>query len=191
MANYGRNFHFRVPPVGGQRSGRFFLDNAGGTVPIGAPVLVDTVSAENDLGLLPVDLAAADSPRPKSGMGGIAVYEHGPAAFAGDDASLVTYSDKVNIPAGAAVQVVSGDTVKVVLVNTADRTFLNTRDYDGVLFVAGAGATPTLKVGDYLTPGTGNGTAGYWKETGTEANAWMVVTKVDPDRGEVEARLLF
>jgi hypothetical protein len=190
MANYGRNFHFRVPPVGGQRAGRYYL--AGETdLPIGAPVVVDTSGDENDLGLLPVELAAADAARPVSGMGGILVYEHGPAAFAGDDALLTTYSDKLDAPAGKAVQVVSGDTVKVVFVNTEDRTFLNTRDYEGRVFVAGAGATPTVAVGNYLTPGAGDGTDGYWKETADVADAWLVVTKVDTDRGEVEARLLF
>jgi hypothetical protein len=190
MSNYGRNFYFLVPPTGGQRAGRYYL--AGETdLPIGAPVLVDASGDEDDLGLLPVELAAADDSRPKSGMGGILVYEHGPAAFAGYDANLTTYSDLSTVPAGKAVQVISGDTVKVALVNTEARTFLNTREYAARTMVAGAGATPTLAVGDYLTPGTGTDGAGYWKETSTEGDAWLVVTKVDTDRGVVEARLLF
>jgi hypothetical protein len=57
--------------------------------------------------------------------------------------------------------------------------------------VAGLGATPTVAVGDYLTPGTGNGTAGYWAETATEANAWLIVTAVNASTGEVEARVNF
>lgn len=191
MSTYGRNFHFRVPPHGAQRSGRFYLDNGGSDLVIGAPVVVDTVGDENDLGLLPVDKAAADADRPVPGMGGILVYEYGPAAFAGDDALLTTYSDKDTAPAGKAVQVVNGTDVKVVFVNTEDRTFLNTRDYKGRVMVAGIGATPTLAVGDYLTPGTGNDTDGYWKATSTPGDEWLVVTKVDLDRGEVEARLLF
>jgi hypothetical protein len=56
--------------------------------------------------------------------------------------------------------------------------------------VAGLGATPTLQVGDYLTPGTGNDSAGYWAETASAANAWLVVTLVDSARQEVEAELL-
>jgi hypothetical protein len=85
---------------------------------------------------------------------------------------------------------VSGSEVKVVLRNTADRTFLNTRSYAGRVMVAGLGATPTLAVGDYLTPGTGDDDAGYWAE-GTAANGWLVITNVDAARGEVEARLTF
>lgn len=191
MSNYGRNFHFRVPPHGGQRSGRFYLDNGGADLVIGAPVVVDTSGDVNDMGLLPVDKAAADAARPVPGMGGILVYEYGPAAFAGDDPFLTTYSDKDKAPAGKAVQVVSGTDVKVVFVNTEDRTFLNTRDYAGRVMVAGLGATPTLEVGDLLTPGTGNDNDGYWKATQTSSQAWLVVTAVDYDRNEVEARLLF
>ena len=55
----------------------------------------------------------------------------------------------------------------------------------------GAGATPNLNVGDYLTPGAGTDTDGYWAVTATAENAWMVVVGVDDARGEVEARLLF
>lgn len=187
---YGEQFEFRVPPRSGERAGRYYLSEGTG-VPIGAPVVVDTSGEDNVLGLTPVVVADADASRPKNGLGGIAVYEYGPAGYAGDDPNLTTYSDKYNIPAGAAVQVVNGDTVKVVLRNTDDVTFLNTRDYEGRVFVAGLGATPTLEVGDYLTPGAGDDTDGYWKETSTEGDAWLIVTKVDADRGEVEARLLF
>ena len=133
--------------------------------------------------------SAQDAPKP--GEGGIAVYEYGPAAYAGDDPFLTTYSDKDTVPAGAAVQVVNGPDVKVVLRNTSDETFLNTRDYTGRVMVGGLGATLTLAVGDYLTPGTGDDTDGYWEETSTASEAWLVITKVDNDRGEVEARLTF
>lgn len=189
--SYGNNLEFRVPPHGGQRSGRFYLAETD-DVALGAPVLVDTAGDENDLGLLPVELAKGATNRPAPGMGGILVFEHKNAeAFAGDDPLLTLYSDKGTAPAGKAVQVVSGVDVKVVLRNTADSTFLQTRDYDGRVMVAGLGATPTVAVGDYLTPGTGNDTAGYWAETANAAEAWLVVTKVDADRGEVEARLMF
>lgn len=189
MSTYGRNFEFRVPPRSGERAGRYYL--FGSTdIPIGAPVIV-VDEDEDSMGLTPVELAAADENRPKNGMGGIAVYEHAPAAYAGNDPLLTTYSDIDTVPAGKAVQVVSGDTVKVVLRNTDDETFLNVREYTGRTFVAGLGATPTLVVGDFLTPGAGNDNDGYWKETSTEGDAWLVITKVDNDRGEVEARLTF
>lgn len=188
--SYGRNFEFRVPPRSGERSGRYFLDEAS-AIPIGAPVLVDESGDEDDMGLSPVNLATGATPKPAPGMGGIAVYEHAPAAYAGFDPLLTTYSDVDTVPAGKAVQVVSGTTVKVVFRNTEDETFLQTRDYDGRVMVAGLGATPTVAVGDFLTPGTGDDTSGYWAETGSAANAWLVVTKVDSDRGEVEARFLF
>lgn len=187
--SYGRNFEFRVPPHGGQRGSRFALADGVSAV-IGCAVEVD--GSEDDHGRATVDLAADATP-PVPGKHGIAVYEYGPAAFAGDDPWLTTYSDKSTIPAGAAVQVVSGTEVKVVLRNTSDRTFLHTRDYDGRTMVAGFGATPTVAVGEYLEPygSTASDTNGYWKETGTAANAWLVVTKADSDRGEIEARMLF
>jgi len=52
-------------------------------------------------------------------------------------------------------------------------------------------ATPSVAVGDYLTPGDGNDAAGYWKETSTAANGWWVVTSVDSTNGVVEAELNF
>ncbi len=186
--SYGKNFEFRVHPTSTNRSGRYYLSDTAQV--IGAPVVLNA-DGENDLGLAPVELATGSQVAPKPGKGGILVYEYGPAAFSGDDASLVLYSDKDTAPAGAAVQVVNGIDVKIVLRNTDDSTFLNTRDYEGRTMVAGLGATPTLVVGDYLTPGTGNDASGYWAETATAANAWLVITKVDADRGEVEARLAF
>ena len=188
--SYGRNFEFRVPPRSGERSGRYYLDEAS-AIPIGAPVLVDVAGDEDDMGLLPVNLATGAQDRPKSGLGGIVVYEHAPAAYAGNDPYLTTYSDIDTVPVGKAVQVISGDTVKVVLRNTDDETFLNTRDYTGRVMVAGLGATLSLAVGDYLTPSDGDDDNGYWEETATESEAWLVVTKVDNDRGEVEARFAF
>lgn len=188
--SYGRNFEFRVPPHGGQRGARYALADGVTGLPIGAAVAA--TGSEDDHGRLLVELAA-DGAAPVAGINGIAVYEHGPAAFAGDDPILTTYSDKDTVPADAAVQVVSGDTVKVVLRNTADRTFLNTRSYEGRTMVAGLGATPTVAIGDYLEPygASASDTNGYWKETATASNAWLVVTHVDSARNELEARMLF
>lgn len=191
MSSYGRNFEFRVPPESEGRQGRYYLAG-GAAVALGAPVKVDAVTyAENDLGLTPVVLATGAQAKPNPGMGGILVYEYGPAAFAGDDPYLTTYSDKSTAPAGAAVQVIRDPDVKIVLRNTAATTFLQTRSYAARTMVAGLGATVTLAVGDMLTPGTGDDSAGYWVETATAANAWLIVTKVDNTRGEIEAKINF
>lgn len=198
MSSYGRNFEFRVPPHGGERSGRWVLQDTGlsdtTVIPIGAPVTLDTSVAVDDqfTGAANVKLAVS-AQAPAKGVAGILVYEYGPAAFAGDDPFLTTYSDKDTVLANGTklVQVVSGSDIKVVLRNTEDRTFLNTRDYEGRTMVAGlGGATPTVEVGEYLSPGTGTDAAGYWAVS-SAANGWMIVTAVDNDRNELEARLLF
>lgn len=185
-----RNFEFRVSPRGGQRSGRFVVSAA---TLIGAPVKLAAGAdpSSQELGLIEVELATG-AQAPVAGLSGICVYEYkGAEGYAGDDAALTTWSDKDTTPAGAAVQVVSGDTVKVAFRNTDDAVFLNTRTYQGRTMVAGMGATPSVAIGDYLTPGTGNDTAGFWAETANVAEAWLVVTGVDTARGEVEARLMF
>lgn len=186
--SYGRNFGFLVTPKGGQRAGRYALD--GTSIPIGAPVVI---TGDSDaLGLLEVTLATGAQAKPAPGKGGIAVYEHAPQAFNGVDPVITTYSDIDRVPAGGAVQVISGSEIKVVLKNTTDTTFLSRANYPAArTMVAGVGATPTVAVGDFLTPGTGNDNAGYWAETSNAAEAWLVVTKVDAARGEVEARLNF
>lgn len=197
MSSYGRNFEFRVPPHGGERAGRWVLTDTGlggGTsVPIGAPVVLDaavSVSAQfTNAGNVKLATGAQD---PTPGTCGILVYEHGPAATAGQDPWLTTYSDLDTAPVDKLVQVVSGPDVKVVFRNTSDRTFLNSRSYAGRIMVAGIGiATPTLVVGDMLTPGVGDDTNGYWAETATASEAWLIITAVDNDRAEVEARMTF
>lgn len=189
MGTYGRNFEFRVTPHGGQRGGRYVLPvDAPEDLPIGVPVQVADGAVADAMGLLPVALATG-AQEPKKGLSGIVLYEHGPGL--GGDLVLDTYSDRDTVPRGRACQVVSGDAVKVVFRNTEDRTFLQTRDYAGRVMVAGLGATPTLVVGDFLTPGTGDDTAGYWAETANAAEAWLVVENVDAARGEVECRLAF
>jgi len=188
MSNYGRNFGFRVPPWHGDRSGKHYAVAA---IPEGAPVVYNN-GAENALGLMPMALASAAAAKPLPGLGGIAVYEFAPNAFAGDDVYLTDYSDKGTIPLGAAIQVVRGMANKVWFRNTAASTFLGQRAYAGRVMVAGVGiATPTVAVGDMLTPGTGNDSAGYWAETSDTAKAWLIVTRVENARGEVEAKLNF
>lgn len=189
--SYGRNFEFRVPPHHGERSARHSTPTDAGPWPIGVPVRINRAADDDTFGNKPVEFAPDGTP-PRKGESGLAIYEHAPAAYAGTDPFLTTYSDIDTIPQGKMVQVVYGDTIKVCLRNTSDRTFLNTREYTGRTVVAGLGATPTLAVGDYLEPHDDpSDTNGYWKETSTAANAWLVITKVDADRGEVEARMLF
>jgi hypothetical protein len=190
MASYGRNFDFRVAPEAENRKGRFAVPAVGNKIPLGTPV-GSTGAAETALGLAPV-AAATGSTVPQKGKHGILVYEYGPAAFAGDDPFLTTYSDKDVAPLGAAVQVVSGREIKVVLRNTSARHFLG-RAYNGRVMVAGlAGATPTVVVGSFLTPGTGDDVNGYWTTTNNSGgDAWLLVTHVDNARAELEAQLLF
>jgi len=171
------------------RQGRFSVP-ASGVIPIGAPVVADTAAGVDGLGMQIVKLATG-AQAPVGGQSGIAVFEYAPAAFAGFDPWLTTYSDLGTVPLGKAVQLVSGPYVKVVFTNTVSQVFLLQRTYPGRVIVAGFGATPTDIVGNYLSPGTGDDVNGYWAVSGSLANAWMVITAVDPVRGQVEARMLF
>lgn len=190
--NYGRNFGFRASPTGAQRDGRFKVPASGSEIPLGAPVKANTGEAPGTLGLQEVELATG-AQAPVKGQSGVLVYEYkGAEGWSGDDPHLTTFADKDTAPLGAAVQVVSGDAVKVWFRNTDTQTFLGTRSYAGRTMVSeGAGATPNVDVGDYLTPGTGNDTAGYWTVTSNADNAWLVVTEVDDSTGRVTARFLF
>lgn len=194
--SYGRNFEVLIDPISPNRGGRYFNDDSG-VVAIGAPVIAaytgGVTDAVNGLDMEPVVVADGAQDRPGIGRGGIVIYEYGPAAYAGDDPFLVNYSDKDTVPAGAAVQVIHGTNVKVLLRNTFDRTFLQSRDYDGQIMVAGLSiATPTLTVGNFLTPQTTpNFTNGFWAETATEAEAWLVISKVDTALDYVEAYMTF
>jgi hypothetical protein len=214
MATYGRNFDFRVPPLHGQRGGRYAvsptaLTGAGssgggaagtGRIPIGAPVVADLSAGLDSAGRQFVKLASQgggssfdnlSNSAALNGMAGIAVFEYGPAAYAGFDQMLTTFSDLDTVPLGAAVQVVSGTTVKVVLRNTVAHQFLGVRSYTGRTMVNGLGATATVAVGDYLVPGAGDDVDGYWQSTATEEGAWLVITSIDTNRLEVEAKMLF
>lgn len=183
----GRNFEWRVPPTAEQRGGRY-VNDTGGELRIGTPVAIDTAKSEDSMGLQPVKQSSGTTDTPEPGRAGVMVYEH---LFVPGDI-LDTFSDKDTAPDGAAVQVVSGPSVEFVLKNTEDRTFLNSRSYSGVTMVAGLGATLTLAVGDYLRPHDNpSDSNGYWQETSTASEAWAVVTHVDNDRSEVQARLLF
>lgn len=193
MGTYGRNFDFRVTPEPRERQGRYVLDN-GSDIPIGVPVITTGTADDELTGALAVELATGAQAPPDPGQGGIVVYEW--IDLNGLDPVLNDYSDRDTAPDGRMVQVVRGEGVKVVFRNTSDSTFMANaypagRSYAGRIMVAGVGATPTVAVGDYLTPGTGDDDNGYWTETANANEAWLVIESVDPDRGEVEARLLF
>lgn len=192
MGSYGRNFDFRVSPLEYQRRGRIMLADATPTV-IGAPFVIADDAPTSDLwtDALPATHATG-SQAPKRGMCGLGIYEH--LDFNQVDPQWIQYSDIDKIPKGRMFQLVSGVGIKVVFKNTADRTFMAgpfARDYDGRIMVAGMGATPTVGVGDFLTPGTGDDDNGYWAVTGTAANGWLKVTNVDAKRQEVEAEFVF
>ena len=189
MGSYGRNFDFRVTPPEEARRGRVVLDE-GSAVPIGVPLVIanDATPSVEFTDALPATLATG-AQAPRRGFAGIGVYEH--LDFNQVDPQYTTFSDIDTIPNGKLFQLVSGPNVKVVFRNTADRTFLTTRDYAGRIMVAGMGATPTVGIGDYLTPGTGDDDNGYWAVTGSAANAWLIVTNVDALRQEVEAEFNF
>jgi hypothetical protein len=162
-----------------------------GLLPIGAPVSADTAAGLDSFGRQVIKLATAGADVPPLGMDGLLVYEFAPAAFAGTDPMLTTWSDLGLCPAGRGVQVVRGGHVKVVFYNTFAEVFLGQRTYPGRLMIPGIGATPTVAVGNYLVPGQGDDTDGYWTSTATLAGAWMVITGIDTVRQAVEARMLF
>jgi hypothetical protein len=188
VSSYGRNFDFRRPPEPENRPGRFVLPATGTPVAIGAPIEVDTAGSPNALDLTPVVLATAAGG--VNGLRGIMVYEYGPAAYAGFDPLLTTYSDLGTAPLGAAVQMVSSREIKCVFRNTVAQTFLGTRHYAGRKMVAGVLGTDVV-VGTFLKPGPGSDANGYWQATATEADAWLVTENVNEAAGEVEARFLF
>lgn len=208
MATYGRNFDYRILPRPQARGARWVAPTAllsgsgagGGTgagstggaglIPIGAPVVADLIAGLDATGRQICKLAAqAASP---TAMSGVAVYEYGPAAYAGEDPFITTYSDLDYVPLAAPMQVVNGDlNAKMVLTNTLANKFLGIRSYPGRIMVNGFGATATVIVGDYLVPGIGNDVDGYWQSQASASGAWAVITEIDSTRLEVTARMLF
>lgn len=189
MGTYGRNVELRIPPRAEQRRGRYAVPTTGSVIPLGAPIIT-TGDEVTDLDLTPVELATGPL-APKLGACGLLLYEWGPAAWAGVDPALTTYSDRDFAPLGAAIQMLSGPEIKVVFTNTVADDFLDVRPYPGRTMVAGMGATPTVDIDDLLTPGPGNDSGGYWEVTTDLALAWLRVTNVDAARLEVEAQFVF
>jgi len=213
---YGRNLDIRIPPRAEARGARFLAPATPGTgvgakggtssfsggvgqitlpagcLPIGAPVVVNLDVPEDAYGRQVVELAGEGALTTDQGIFGVALFEYGPAWSAGYDIYITTYSDMGFIPPGQAIIVVWGDpATKFVFRNTVPNQFLGIQNYPGRTMVAGMGATPTFSRGQYLVPGNGNDTDGYWQATATRAGAWAVITSVNPSRLEVEAQLLF
>jgi len=188
MGSYGRNFEFRITPTEEQRHGRV-LFNGNNPVPIGVPLVIAPGATPDPAwtDALPATLATGAQPF-NHGLCGIGVYEH--IDLNGYDTALYGYSDIDLIPVKRLVQLTCGPNTKVVFTNTTTHTFMGVRTYQGRMMVAGMGATPTVAVGDYLTPGTGTDAAGYWAETASAANAWLRVTNVDAARAMVEAEFV-
>lgn len=186
MANYGRNFEFRISPPPEQRLGRY--KNGDTPVPIGAPVAVAPGSDPDINGRLEFELADGTT-EGTPGMAGIAIYEH--LVYDGFDPVIRTESQFGDVPAGQPAQLVYGKVNKVVLRNTeaADLTFLGNSQGSPRAMVDPA-ALATLAVGDGLIPGAGTDDDGYWAVATTE-DPWLIVTQVDLARGEVEAQMQF
>lgn len=185
-----RNFEYRVSPRGPERGSRFVLDSASDALPKGVPVVA--TGDFDDQGRAIVELATTAQDKPVAGRGGVLDFER--FRMDGLDPYNHTYSDADTVDGGRPVQVVTGaNRVKVALRNTTADSFYSRADYPTArIMVAGVSiATPTVAVGNFLTPGVGNDTDGYWAETSDAAEAWLVVTAVDSSTGEVEAIVNF
>lgn len=186
--NYGRNAHWLQSPRPEDRLGRY--ETGADTILQFAPVEVDPdedVTPENRRVLR----LCTDAVRPLSGQHGIILYEQPFADTPGYDPALTRPSDLDTIPARRPVQLCHGSYVRIRLTNTVDESFLGQQDYPGRTMVDGLGATPTVFVGDTLTPGGGNDDDGYWVVTTDPDEAWLLITNVDADAGELDAQMLF
>ena len=186
MSSLGRNFSFLQSPIPEHRLGRYKTGST--ALPQGAPVLATGATDTADKRRA-VALAAADAPMAGAvgGLGGILVWDEGWEGLYGLDSALNSASDVGLVPAYTAAQVVHGTEVRVGFRNTTAHSFLNLRNYTGLVMVN----MTSLVLGDYLTPGAGDDTNGYWKRTTTAANGWLRVTGIDSNNGLVEAQMLF
>lgn len=186
MSDYGRNFEILQNPLPQNRLGRYTTGDD--PILIGAPVKVDDVPDSNRR--LPLALCTGAT-APKKTRHGILVWESVYEGFIGHDPVTTRPSDIDTAPANMAVQLVSGTEFRGAFKNTETELFLQTASYTGRTMVAGIGATLALEEGDFLTPGVGNDTDGYWAKTVVAADAWLVVTEVLNDVGVVQWQMLF
>lgn len=123
---------------------------------------------------------------------GIAVYEHitnaGLGGYNGVDMSLTSPQDPPfdTVPPSRYLQFVHGIGTKVWFKNTTTRPLYDGRSQVGRTTVAGLGATPTVIVGDYLTPDG----SGAWKEATGGDGKWLWVEHINTN-GTVECRFTF
>lgn len=165
-------FGARVSPRHGERSARNTADNSG--IVIGAPVVA--TGTKDSRGSLIMTKAAKGANKPLPGLGGVANRD---PLFRADEFAIITHTNQYEITEGMPFQVWSGSTVKIFLSNI-----------NGFVAVDGlGGATNTVNVGDFLTPGDGNLEDGIWEVTADAAKAWLVVTDVSGD--SLDARLNF
>lgn len=176
--SYTRNFGFRsFENI--IRDGRNKVPATGSPYLIGTAIQVDPANAGQV-----TRPAAASAP---TQLSGIAVYEH--IQYQGVDPFLISPQDYpfTVVPLGRFVQMVHGQGVKVYFKNTADKPLYDGRIQPGATLVAGVGgATPTVVVGNYLTPAAD----GTW-QVGNASNGWLQVEQVVNSTGLCEARLTF
>jgi hypothetical protein len=186
MSDYGRNFEWLTSPRPEDRLGRYI--NGDADVPQGAPVVVTDGPDADERLVLGLCTGATE---PVKAQHGIILWEQVYEGYVDRDPVLTRWSDLDIVPAGKPAQLISGDYVRAAYRNTEDETFLQTRSYSGRVMVAGLGATLELAQGDFLTPGDGNDTDGYWAKTTNRDEAWLYVWAVLNDVGVVQVQMLF
>lgn len=173
---YSRNFGFRsFENI--VRDGRNKVPATGNPFLIGTAVTVDGTNT----------LVRPSANAAPTQLSGVVVYEH--IQYQGTDPFLQSPNDApyTTVPLGRFAQMVHGIGVKVYFKNTADQPLYDGRIITGQSLVAGLGiATPTIAVGDYLTPAAD----GTWVE-GSSSNGWFLVEQVNNAAGLCEARFLF
>ena len=182
--SYTRNFGFR-DFTGIIRDGRNKVPATGLVAPDNAGFLIGTAVSVDPAnpGYL-VRPAAAAAP---TALSGIVIYEH--IQFQGVDPFLTTqYDPPFQVaPLGRYAQMIKGRGVKVWFKNTLDKPLYDGRIQAGVSLVSGlGGATPTIAVGQYLTPAAN----GLWA-VGNATNGWLQVEYVNNTTGLCEARMTF
>lgn len=190
MGSYGRFGDFLQSPRPEDRLGRY-VNGSGVTIPMFVPVKVPNGAHVDGNGQMALALATG-AQAPVKARAGIAIFENPTPDIPGLDPVLSRADDLDYVPIGAACQLVSGDYVRLRLVNAGAYDLYGQRTYPGRVMVAGlGGATPAITEGDLLTPGVGSDSAGYWAKTVTAAEAWLRVTAVYNDSSELDAQFCF
>lgn len=187
MSTYGRHVELRQSPLPQHRLGRYKV----GASDILQYAPVKVVGDPDVDGRLTLELCTGAT-QPKLTRHGLVCWEQVYEGWQGRDMIMERFSDLDMAKAGKPCQLVHGPEVRIAYRNLSAVDFLNgLNTYAARTVVAGLGATPSLVGGEWLTPGVGNDTDGYWAETSVEAEAWLVVTHVRLDEQIVEAEMLF